>query len=406
MNILLGVVIGLIVLTLLVLAHELGHFIAARRAGVEVTEFAIGFPPRAIAWTIQTKIQPNGKKSYVWAKLPRCNWQKEQKHLVFSINWLPLGGFCAMKGENDDNQEKHTFGAASFWQKTKILFAGVAMNWLVAFIVLTILALTGMPKIIDNQFFLKNDLSIQAAPAKVVNVIPDSPAAKAGLLPGDKIVKLGFQTITSPQDILDYNATRAGKDVTITALRDQTEFMSVVTLNPATEKYLLGVSTVPSGQTIYRATWSAPIVGAVSTLQLTGETFKTFGDLLWKLGSGLARQISFDGQTRQAGWGDIKTVGDSVSGPIGILGIIFPAFTQAGLTNLALLAAILSISLACMNVLPIPALDGGRWLLITIFRLRKKPLTKEKENQIVGRSFIFLLGLIAIITILDIAKIL
>ena len=94
-----------------------------------------------------------------------------------------------------------------------------------------------------------------------------------------------------------------------------------------------------------------------------------------------------------------------MSGPVGIIGILFPAFTAAGPTNLAFLTALISVSLACMNVLPIPALDGGRWLLITIYKLRKKKLTKEIEERIVSRAMMVLLVLIAIVTVLDIVRI-
>ena len=157
-------------------------------------------------------------------------------------------------------------------------------------------------------------------------------------------------------------------------------------------------------QTLYYSTWSAPIVGAVTTVQLTGETFRGLWDMLWNLGSGLARQFSFDDTTRQAGREDIGKVGDSVSGPVAIVGIFFPNFTAAGPISLAFLAAIISISLACMNVLPIPALDGGRWLLIAIYRLRKKKLTTEIEAKVVSRAFMVLIALIVLITILDITR--
>ena len=127
--------------------------------------------------------------------------------------------------------------------------------------------------------------------------------------------------------------------------------------------------------------------------------------MIWNLISGIGSQLSFDATVRETGKEAISAVGDSVSGPVGIIGVLFPAFTSAGPANLAFLAAIISISLACMNVLPIPALDGGRWFLITIFKLRKKKLTKDIEEKIVSRAFIALLALIFIVTILDIVRI-
>ena len=160
-----------------------------------------------------------------------------------------------------------------------------------------------------------------------------------------------------------------------------------------------------SSQAISYSTWSAPIVGAGLTLQLTGETFKGVGTMIGNLVSGTARLFSFDDSTRESGQEALSEVKDSVSGPVGIIGVLFPAFTSAGPSNLAFLAALISVSLACMNVLPIPALDGGRWLLIAIYKVRKKKLTKETEEKIVSRAFIVLLALIFIVTILDIIRI-
>ena len=157
-------------------------------------------------------------------------------------------------------------------------------------------------------------------------------------------------------------------------------------------------------QALYRSTWSAPIVGAVTTIQLTGETYKGLGTAVYNLFSGVFKQFSSDEATREEGKTAIGAAGDSVSGPVGILGVLFPAFVDTGLSNILFLAALISVSLACMNVLPIPALDGGRFLLIAIYRLRKKKLTKEVEEKIVSRAFTVLLILIALITILDIIR--
>ena len=160
-----------------------------------------------------------------------------------------------------------------------------------------------------------------------------------------------------------------------------------------------------STQSLSYSTWSAPIVGVGLTAQLTGETFKGVGILLGNLVSGVAQQFSFDSGTRESGQEAISSVGDSVAGPVGIVGQLFPAFTAAGPSNLAFLTALISVSLACMNVLPIPALDGGRWLLIAIYKARKKKLTKETEERIVSRAMMVLLALIFIVTILDIVRI-
>ena len=430
MNIFIGVIIGLIVLMFLVTAHEFGHFLMARKNGVRVLEFGICFPPRLAAWIKDPK---TGK----WRRLPRSEWGKDkisktvlsdgdktkalaEKGLVFSLNWLPIGGFCQMDGESAADTREGTFGKASYWSKTKILFGGVMMNWLVAFIILTILAWAGMPEFLDNQFTLESDTRTAKTPVKITSVADDSPAKKAGLQPNDYILAINGTEVWRTDEVSKINEEHAGEEVKyeigktldddIKCFQSSCDSQAVsretvsVKLNPKDSEYLLGV-TMAGSQAISYSTWSAPIVGAGLTLQITGETFKGVGMMLWNLVSGIGSQLSFDANVRETGKEAISSVGDSVSGPVGIIGVLFPAFTSAGPANLAFLAAIISISLACMNVLPIPALDGGRWFLITIFKLRKKKLTKDIEEKIVSRAFIVLLALIFIVTILDIVRI-
>lgn len=427
MNIVFGIIIGLLILMLLVVAHEFGHFIMARRNGVKVNEFGIGFPPRAIAWVkkpIEAKDKNGNKITKVkWVKIPREDWNKPQDSLIFSINWLPIGGFCQMDGESAADKRKGTFGAASFWGKTKILFGGVAMNWIVSFVILTVLALTGMPQFIPNQFYLGQDAKVVQVSRGVVvqEVLEDSPASKAGFQIEDEILSVNGQAISNAAEVTNIGKEHAGEEVIYRIRREEiidptcveapcepqkvtVEKDLTAKLNNADAEYLLGISMASYGQTFIRSTWSAPIVGAGLTLQLTGETFKGLGDLVWNLVSGVARQFSPDSTVREEGKVDIGAAGDSVSGPVGIIGVIFPAFANSGITNLAFLAALISVSLACMNILPIPALDGGRWLLIAIYKLRRKELTKEKEEKIVSTAFTVLIGLIILVTILDIIK--
>ncbi|MBR3252525.1 site-2 protease family protein [Candidatus Saccharibacteria bacterium] len=443
MDIFVGVIVGLIVLMILVIAHEFGHFIMSRRNGVRVLEFGIGFPPRAVAWI-------KDPKTHKWRKLKKSEWQTinitktvgvekstsdaenkkalasaEDKKiirdgLVFSINWLPIGGFCQMDGESAEDTRPGTFGKANFWKKTKILFGGVMMNWLVAFIIFTVLAWVGMPTFLEGQFTVDADTRVVQDPVKVKKVHEGSPAEKAGFKEGDLVLKINGEVVKDGYDITSINKTHAGEEVEYTIQRmeettvycitdpcpktvNEVEKTLTATLNSADADYLLGIS-MESSESVAYSTWSAPIVGAGLTLQLTGETFKGLGELVWNLISGTFRQFSFDDATRESGREAIETVGDSVTGPVGIIGVLFPSFTAAGPSNLAFLAALISVSLACMNVLPIPALDGGRWLLIGIYKLRKKKLTKETEEKIVARAFMVLLALIVIVTVLDITR--
>lgn len=411
MSVVLGIIVGLLILMLLVTGHEFGHFIAARRKGVTVEEFGICFPPRAIAWR-----KVDGK----WRRLKRSEWDNPPgKGLILSLNWLPIGGFCQMKGESDADKRKGSFGAASFWSKTKILFAGVAMNWLMAFVILTILAWIGMPHFLEGQFEIPEDTETVVMKAVTIGEVVDgSPASKAGLQKGDIVSQmrsLGCEegacdapngervTIDVPDDLLAFDEKYAGQTVYLTYERDGVMGTAEVALNEKDADYVLGAGI--SGDAVYRSTWSAPIVGFGTMVQITGETFKGIGQLLWNLVSGVVQQLNFfDQGARESGAQAVQAAGDSVSGPVGIIGVLFPNMLSSGIGNLLFFTALISISLACMNVLPIPALDGGRWLLIFIYKLRKKKLTKETEEKIVSRAFMVLLIIVAVVTVIDIVR--
>ena len=411
MSVVLGIIVGLLILMLLVTGHELGHFIAARRNGVTVEEFGICFPPRAVAWR-----KVNGK----WRRLKKSEWDNPPgKGLILSLNWLPIGGFCQMKGESDADTAKGSFGAASFWAKTKILFAGVAMNWLMAFVILTVLAWIGMPHFLEGQFEIASDIeTVVTTPVTIGEVIEDGPAAKAGLQKDDIVLQMRSMgcedgacdapngervSINVTDDLLAFDAKYAGQTVYMTYEREGATSTAELTLNGNDAEYILGAGI--SGDAVYRSSWSAPIVGFGTMVQITGETFKGVGQLLWNLISGVVQQLNFfDQGARESGAAAVQAAGDSVSGPVGIIGVLFPNMLSSGIGNLLFLTAIISISLACMNVLPIPALDGGRWLLIAIYKLRKKKLTKEKEEKIVGRAFMVLLAIVAVVTVIDIIR--
>ena len=313
-----------------------------------------------------------------------------------------------MKGESDNDKRPASFGQATFWQKTKILFAGVAMNWLAAFILLTILAFTGMPHFVENQFQIDSDTTVTNGKVVVAKILEGTAAEKAGLKEKDVIKSITFEDKTTEIGdtgvLISINEQNRGKTVRYQIERDGNEESLDVTLGDKDATYALGISMAQENQALYRSTWSAPIVGAATTIQLTGETYKGIGTAIYNLFSGIFKQFSSDEATREEGKTAIGAAGDSVSGPVGILGVVFPAFVDTGISNILFLAALISVSLACMNVLPIPALDGGRWLLITIYRLRKKELTKEVEEKIVARAFTVLLILITLVTILDIMR--
>ena len=372
-----GILVGLFVLVFLVVIHELGHAIVAHRNGVVVEEFGIGFPPKA--------------------------WGKKLKNGVyFTINWLPLGGFVKLQGEHDDDSQKGDYGAATFWQKTKILLAGVFINWVAAVVLLTGLALTsGIPKIIDNQFSIASDTTVVSTPVQLTALVDDYPAESAGLQVGDKIISFAETYISTTQQVIDVSLEHRGEDVTVIYERDGAQYTTIVTLRDA-DSTVFGASL--GQQDNIKATWSAPIVGVATTAQYTIVTVQGLGDLVYNFFGGLIGQLSTSESTRQQATEQLSTAGESVSGPVGILGVIFPAASQAGLQEVVFLAAIISLTLAVMNVLPIPALDGGRWFLMALFRCLKKPLTKETEEKINAIGFTFLMALVVVITIADVAK--
>lgn len=381
MDLLFGIILGLIILVFLVVVHELGHGIVARRNGVVVEEFGVGFPPKA--WGKKLKDSILGK------------------NVLITLNWLPLGGFVKLQGENDAASKKGDYGAASYWGKTKILLAGVVINWITAAILLTVLALTGLPKIVPNQFTVLSDTKIEAKPVRLLSLVKDYPAEKAGFKSYDEILRFDGKEVKTQTQFMQYTADYRGKTVNIVYSRGGVEAEKRVTLKN-NSKANFGASLSQQERT--HSTWSAPIVGVATTAQFSWLTLQGIGDLLVNLGKGLVAQLSPDASVRKAGGENLQAVSASVAGPVGILGMIFPSAAEAGLTEIVFLTAIISLTLAVMNVLPIPALDGGRWFLMTLFRLRKKELTKEKEEKIVGISFMVLMGLVILITIADIGK--
>lgn len=376
MELIIGILVGLIILVLLVVVHELGHAIVAHRNGVVVEEFGIGFPPKA--------------------------WGKKLKNgVLFTINWLPLGGFVKLQGENDAASKKGDYGAASFWTKTKILLAGVLVNWMVAAILLGALALTGLPKILPNQFNVPSDSSIVTEPVRLMSLVDNYPAKEAGFKVYDEILRFDGKEVETQQQLIDFTTQYRGKTVKIVYNRGDVEAEKSVTLKN-NDRANFGASL--SQQERIKSTWSAPIVGVATTGQFTWVTLQGLGDLLVNFGKGLVLQLSPDESVRKSGSQDLETASSSVAGPIGILGVIFPSAREAGATELLFLTAIISLTLAVMNVLPIPALDGGRWFLMVVYRLRGKELTKEKEEKIVGISFMILMGLVVLVTIADVGK--
>lgn len=392
-------ILGIILFIGLVVIHEFGHFTVARRNGVEAEEFGIGFPPK------------------FWSK----RIKSKKGDFDFTLNALPLGGFVKLKGEHDADTEKGTFGAASLKVKAKIMMAGVAMNLLVALVLFTGIAWIGMPQLIqegtgtinESQFTIASDETITRSDVFVGGVLSESPAETAGIQTSDVLLTIGVPgeesvTLTEPAQVTEWTSQHPGQEAAISLRRDG-EVQNVTAKLLTTEeieaskdadgvptKGYLGLTDLALVQ-VKRYTWSAPIVAVGLTGQITKLTLQGIGTALKGLASTIAGLVTFNSEARQEGQ---QQASEQVSGPLGIF-FVLKAGAENGVVMLFFLIAFISLALAIMNVLPIPALDGGRLYLTLIYRGLKKPLTQKAEETIVGTSFALLMVLFLLITIVD-----
>jgi len=387
-------VIGIILFIGLVVIHEYGHFIAARRGGVDVEEFGIFFPPR------------------LFKKRMKGGWD-------FTINLLPLGGFVKLKGEHDSDTEPRSFGAASLKTKTKIMVAGVFMNLITALILFTLLAIVGIPKIIDNQFTVASDTKVSKQVIYIAAVEPGSPAEKAGLKARDQILSVGglscgitnetCKDLKTPEQLRLSTKAAEASEYVIKYERDGKTNFTTANLRSSDEveaslktdkpKGYLGVT--PADFTLQRSTWSAPVVAVGLSAQITQLTLEGLGKAVSGLGSIIAGIVTGNTPARQNGQ---EAASSQVSGPVGIF-FILQSGSDLGPQFMLFIIAIISLTLAIMNILPIPALDGGRlWMTLISRGIFKKPLSNKREEVINATGFFILLGLIALITFVDVKR--
>lgn len=357
------IVIALIFFLVLVIVHEYGHFLAAKRNGVEVEEFGIGFPPKIAG----KKIGKGIFRSY------------------YSVNILPFGGFVKLKGESDSDKTEGGFGAASFWVKTKIILAGVFMNLAIAVLIFTVLSFTGIPSLIKDQYQTE-DATILKDYVAVGYVDEDSPGKEIGLEIGDEIVSIGETEIDNPDTLFDTTDKFAGETVEVVYTRDGDTISELATLNSEESgEPHLGVGPAHIQVNSYGIVDSFK-VGFATTIQIAKETYKGLGGLVADL---------FDRNFQDAA--------DQVSGPVGVFVILNNA-SIFGFEYLLFFIGVISLTLAIMNSLPIPALDGGRLFVSGIFNLLKIPLKKKTEEAIHGTGFVILMFLIVLITVVDVQR--
>jgi len=354
------IIVFIIILALLVLIHEWGHFKMARKFGIRVDEFGFGFPPKA--------------------------WGKKVGETEYTINWLPLGGFVRIYGEQREGEgDPRSFVSKPVWQRMIVIVAGVFMNWVLAFLLLTIGFLYGMPQEVTPA----NESMARDVHISIVQVAANSPALDAGVKLGDTINSVSFQdesvNVSKIEDVQDFVSLHKGDEITLHIQRGQTT--ADVNVTPRVEapegEGAMGVALGKVG--IVRSHWyQAPWDGLKETYFLTASFSAGFYHVV--------KSLITTGST-----------GIDIAGPIGI-GQMTYQFTLLGIPYLLHFAAVLSVNLAIINILPIPALDGGRFFFLIIEAIKRSPLTERTERLLQTAGVFLLIFIMISVTIHDVIK--
>jgi len=380
-----SILIFIVVLSVIVLIHELGHFLAARAFGVKADEFGYGFPPRVIGWT-----RLKGR----WKRVSPKD-RTEYPNTIWSLNWLPFGGFVRIKGEEVDGlHAADSIHAKPIWQRIIILAAGVIMNWLLAIVLLTVVFSVGTMTEIEK---LPQGAHITNRHVVVTGVVPGSPADGI-LMPGDEIQGVAGAPPQSAADvkksIQEWIATQGARvtpsdSQVLVPIRirrgaqDGMEFNLVPKYLENMKAQGLGIALADEGMVSFSVP-QAFVQAVVYTATLTGAIVEALG--------GMVRDL----------W-VTHTVSKDVSGPVGIA-VLTGQVAKQGMAALLFFAAMLSVNLAVINFLPIPALDGGRVLFLIIEKIRRKPMDRELEIKIHNIAFLVLIALIVLVTARDVLK--
>ena len=339
------------ILVILILIHEFDHFFVAKLTGVRVEEFAFGFPPRL--------------------------WSKKYKGTRYSFNLIPLGGYVNLLGENEDVTAPGSYYSKKVWQKIIIVLTGVLMNFALAIVILAIGFSVGMTPLVSDPGTLSGK---KTSEVMVVEVLPSSAAAQIGLESGN--ILRGFAT---PEELQNFTKSHAGQTVTLEVEKSRKTQQHQVTLANSDAPLGVGVVSVTKvKQPIYKALVTA-------TLEV-GKSIAVVFVVLWDI----IRSLFTTGTAGEAGAG--------VVGPIGIYNFTASAL-QIGWIYIFQLLAILSINLGIINILPFPALDGGKILFLALEGVfRKKVVRQEIENLIHTIGFIILIILMLAVVFRDILR--
>lgn len=368
MSYLITAIAFLVIFTLLVLIHEWGHYKMAKKAKIKVEEFGFGLPPKML-----TMFRKDGTD--------------------FTLNWIPFGGFVRMYGEDDFSEkaqkDKDSFQSKTLWQRTAVIIAGVVMNYLLAFVLLAIGFTFGMAPILvssdDIQKAIDEGILVVEESAVIADIVDGSPAASSELKAGDKIIQINGLRIEETQDILD---VQAESDIATYLVERGEETVTAQVQPDAEGKIGIVIATQQTPLEVKKVRY--PIHQAVA------KSFYETGRLSWLTVGMLGNVVTSLVQKAE--------VPEGVAGPVGILQLTHH-YAQEGFMALLQLCAVLSLSLAVINIMPFPALDGGRLLFIIYEAVTRKKVNRKAEGYIHAVGFILLLLLIFAVTWKDIARI-
>lgn len=353
-------IIFLIVLTLLVFVHELGHFLAARFFGIRVDEFAIGFPPK------------------IWSKV----WGKTR----YAINLLPLGGYVRIYGEHpEDEVTSESILSKSRWQQAIVLVAGVTFNIIFAWLLLSSSLVIGSKTTTDGfpQSTVK-DRSVM-----IDFVAADSPAASAGLKPGIELITVS-----------DSSATLSSSTLTVSAVQNLIASSSRIALTYKENSQIKSVAITPKDGIVEGKKAVGISMSEIGTVQMNPFYALYFGAIqTYHLSVNVVNGLSHFIGNIFIGQANFK----DVSGPVGIAGVVGEA-SRMGLAYLITITAVISVNLAAINLVPFPALDGGRLVVVAIEAIVRRPLKPAVINWVNIIGFLFLIALMLLVTFKDVAK--
>ncbi len=376
-----AVIVFIVILGTLVFVHEAGHFFVARRNGIACEEFGLGFPPRVAGFYRDKK----GKLRWVWGGKEVGKESRGKDKTLYSLNLIPIGGFVKIKGEDGEEREApDSFASQKILVRFKVLFAGVAMNFVIGALFFGFAFWLGLPEAISDEENA-SDPKVQ-----ITAVAKNTPASEAKLEAGDVIVAVvdnGKETkVLKVSDLKQATENKEGQNVDIKILHPGDREAEVVSL------FVRNKEDVPDGQGsigvelmrtqfakygFFQSMW----MGVETTGRIVVAIFKFLGDLIVRLVTP-------------------KPMNSDVAGPIGIA-VMTGQVAKMGLAFTLQFAAMLSVNLAVINLLPFPALDGGRILFLLIEKLKGRPVSEKVEGIVHTAGFVFLMSLMALITIKD-----